>query len=225
MYQEIDFIPISALQHWIFCHRRAALIFIERLWQDNLATTEGHIMHERAHGNIFESRGDVRFRTALMLHSLSLGITGVADVVEFHRVKRCGVTLDGASGLWKPFPVEYKRGTMHHEEAYEVQLCAQALCLEEMLGTTIELGAIYWGESRRRQEIEFRQELREYTLKVVEELRGFLDAGITPAPRYEKKCRGCSLFDLCMPKEFEKKACTSQYWKDFFANLEDEASL
>jgi len=225
LYQEIDFIPISALQHWIFCHRRAALIFIERLWQDNLATTEGHIMHERAHGNIFESRGDVRFRTALMLHSLSLGITGVADVVEFHRVKRCGITLDGASGLWKPFPVEYKRGAMHHEEAYEVQLCAQALCLEEMLGTTIELGAIYWGESRRRQEIEFKQELREYTIKVVEELRGFLAAGITPAPRYEKKCRGCSLFDLCMPKEFEKKACTSQYWKEFFTNLEDEASL
>ena len=225
MYKDDDLIAISAIQHYVFCKRRVALVHIEQLWQENLATAEGHIMHERAHENIFESRGDVRFRTALMLRSLSLGVTGVADVVEFHRVESCGVTLDGVSGLWKPFPVEYKRGTMHHEEAYEVQLCAQALCLEEMLGTTIESGAIYWGESRRRQEIEFRQELREYTLKVVDELKNFLAVGITPAPRYEKKCRGCSLFDLCMPKEFEKKACTSQYWKEFFTNLEDEASL
>lgn len=225
MFDEADFIPISALQHYVFCKRRAALVHIEQIWQDNLATTEGNAMHERVHDEMFESRGDVRFRTAMTLCSKSLGITGIADVVEFKRVDVGGIYLKGIPGAWQVFPIEYKRGTLHNEKAYETQLCAQALCLEEMLGTTIELGAIYWGESRRRQEIEFRQELREYTLNVVEELRGFLVAGITPAPRYEKKCRGCSLFDLCMPKEFEKKACTSQYWKDFFTNIEDGASL
>lgn len=221
MYQEIDFIPISALQHWIFCHRRAALVFIERLWQDNIATTEGNIMHEHVDDDLSVSRGDIRVRTALMLNSLSLGIAGVADVVEFHRTECNGVELEGLSGTWIPFPIEYKRGSLHNEMAYEVQLCAQALCLEEMLRTTIESGAIYWGKTRRRQKIEFGQELRATTVQAVYDLRIFLNIGRTPPPKYEKKCNGCSLFDICMPRKLGKTTNTSLYWKSFFSDLEN----
>lgn len=216
MFDEADFIPISALQHYVFCKRRAALVHIEQIWQDNLATTEGNAMHERVHDEMFESRGDVRFRTTMTLCSKSLGITGIADVVEFKRVDVSGIDIKGIPGVWQVFPIEYKRGTLHNEKAYETQLCAQALCLEEMLSTSVASGAIYWGETHRRQEIEFSQTLREHTVNTVEEVREFLLQGKTPLPRYDKKCKGCSLFDLCMPKELDKRSDVSKYWFDFF---------
>lgn len=215
-----DFTPISALQHFVFCKRRAALVHIERLWTENQATVEGNAMHERAHGEIFESRGDVRFRTTLPVRSRILGIVGVTDVVEFRRSSSGGVALDGASGLWTPYPVEYKRGSEHKEIAYEVQLCAQALCIEEMLSTQINWGAIYWGGSHKRQEIEFSQSLRAYTEQKVRELQAFLNEGKTPPPHYEKKCKGCSMLDVCMPKELEKKIDVSGYWESFFKEVD-----
>lgn len=219
MNQEIDFIPISALQHWVFCHRRAALIFIERLWQDNLATTEGSILHEHVDKDVSASRGDVRVRTALMLRSLLFGIAGVADVVEFHRTEYNGVELEGTSGTWIPLPIEYKRGSLRCEKAYEVQLCAQALCLEEMLNTTIDSGAIYWGKTRRRQKVEFHKELRATTIQAIQDLRSLLNAGKTPSPKYEKKCNGCSLFNICMPRKLGKIDNATVYWKSFFSDI------
>lgn len=129
MYTEDELLPISLLQHYVFCPRRAALIGIEQHWDENAATMDGKIMHERAHAGIFESRGDIRVRNALHIHSFELGLTGITDVLEFHRTEEGGIALPGAEGNWTPFPVEYKRGTTHEALPYHIQLCAQALCL------------------------------------------------------------------------------------------------
>lgn len=221
MYTEDELLPISLLQHYVFCPRRAALIGIEQHWDENAATMDGKIMHERAHAGIFESRGDIRVRNALHIHSFELGLTGITDVLEFHRTEEGGIALPGAEGNWTPFPVEYKRGTTHEALPYHIQLCAQALCLEEMLHTTIEYGAIFWGESRRRQDVEFDFVLRTKTVETISTVRKFINAGRTPVPKFEKKCKGCSLFDICMPKEIEKKS-VKRYLASFFSDTEGE---
>lgn len=221
MYTEDELLPISLLQHYVFCPRRAALIGIEQYWNENAATTDGKIMHERAHSDIFESRGDLRVRNALHIHSFELGLTGVTDVLEFHRTESGGIVLPETEGKWIPLPVEYKRGTTHEALPYHIQLCAQALCLEEMLHATIERGAIFWGESRRRQDVEFDFDLRAKTVETISAVREFIKAGKTPVPKYEKKCKGCSLFDLCMPREMEKKS-VKRYMASFFSDAEGE---
>src|SRR3990172_2429435 len=161
-YSEEDLLPVSALSHLVFCERRAALVHLEQVWTENQFTAEGRNLHERVHQADNESRGDLRIVRGLRLRSFRLGLSGVADVVEFHRGPT-GIPLDNASGLWQPFPVEYKRSTLKHEPGYEVQLCAQALCLEEMLGARIESGAIFYGKSCRRQEVTFTDDLRAST--------------------------------------------------------------
>ncbi|MFQ5752814.1 MAG: CRISPR-associated protein Cas4, partial [bacterium] len=153
MYSEDDLIPISALADFTFCERRAALHFIERVWEDNLFTAEGTILHERVDASDSEVRGNLRTAHSVWLRSLVLGLIGKADVVEFHKAETGGVKLEGASGLWLPFPVEYKRGHLRHERSFEIQLCAQAICLEEMLGGNIPSGAIFYGKTRRRMDV------------------------------------------------------------------------
>jgi CRISPR-associated exonuclease Cas4 len=163
MYNEDDLLPISALQHLLFCERRAALIYVESLWNENRFTVEGHHLHDRAHDSETEVRGNVRIARGLMLRSLRLGLSGKADVVEFHLVSddnSNGTKLEGIQGLWTPFPVEYKRGRLRHEREFEVQLCAQALCLEEMLNVPIPSGALYYGKTARRLEVAFDESLR-----------------------------------------------------------------
>ncbi len=145
-YAEDDLIPISALQHLIFCERQCALIHVEQAWDENRFTAEGRIMHERVHEAGEDSRGTVRVARGLSLRSLRLGLIGKADVVEFHRVER---------GRWRPFPVEHKRGKPKPDESDKVQLCAQALCLEEMLGAEVPSGAIFYGRTRHRLEVAF----------------------------------------------------------------------
>ena len=145
MYSEDDLLPISALQHLTFCRRQCALIHIEQLWVDNIFTAQGNVLHERVHDEKRESRRDVRLEHGMPLRSLRLGLVGKGDVVEFHR--------DVSGKSWRPFPVEYKRGRNKEEECDRVQLCAQALCLEEMLGVGAASGAIYYGKDRRRVEV------------------------------------------------------------------------
>ena len=203
-FSEDDLLPIRALADLVFCERRAALHHIEAIWQDNVFTVEGTYMHQRVHSEEpVESRGEVRTARGLRLRSLRLGLTGVADVVEFHRLPepaQSGVALPGVRGLWRPFPVEYKRGRSRREEGYEVQLCAQALCLEEMLGAAIPAGAVFYGQPRRRLEVVFSDELRRETETAAARLHELTRAGRTPVARYEKKCESCSLLSQCMPK-------------------------
>lgn len=199
MYTEEDLLPLSALQHLLFCERQAALIHIERVWRDNPLTVEGSHLHERADGGEAESRGDVRIVRSLALRNLRLGLSGKTDVVEFHRVP-------SSPDLWQPFPIEYKRGKPKTHRADEVQLCAQALCLEEMLGATVPAGALFYAQTRRRTEVLFDAELRRLTEETAARLHRLFDSGVTPRAVREPKCDHCSLLDVCLPESASHSA-------------------
>jgi CRISPR-associated exonuclease Cas4 len=198
MHPESDLLPISALQHIIFCERQCALIHIERQWAENRLTAEGQILHERTDKEEVECRGNCRISRGLYIHSLHIGLYGKADVVEFHKGSE-GVALPNVAGLWQPFPVEYKRGKPKADRCDEIQLCAQALCLEEMLNITIKEGALYYGTPHRRTAVQFDCTLRECTLHAAEKLHELIKTGRTPLAVYQKKCENCSLKELCMP--------------------------
>lgn len=186
-----DLIPLSALQHYLYCPRQCALIHLEQQWVENRQTAEGRLLHDRADTPAVERRHGVRTITAMPLSSAELGIAGVADVVEFHT---------GDSGE-SPYPVEYKRGRPKTHRADEVQLCAQALCLEAMFGVTVGEGALFYGEPRRREVVVFDDGLRTLTLETIRATRAMFMAGQTPLARYEaKRCDNCSLLDLCQPR-------------------------
>lgn len=190
-YAEDDLLPLSALQHLLFCERQCALIHIEQVWTENLYTAQGRVMHERVDQGGRESRGYVRLEFGVPLRSLRLGLAGKADLVEFHKQE---------DGFWRPYPVEYKRGRPKKEDWDRVQLCGQALCLEEMLDCSIANGALFYGKNRRRQVVDFDDRLRRETEKNAERLHELVRSGLTPPARYEKKCESCSLLNLCMPK-------------------------
>ncbi len=202
MYSEDELLPLSALQHLLFCERQCALIHIECLWDENRLTVEGKQMHEQVHQQKSESRKDVIEAFSLLIHSFRLGLSGKADVVEFHRVEKDGdgVKLPNKRGLWLPFPVEYKHGRPKRNRCDEVQLCAQAICLEEMLNVKIESGALFYGKTRKRKDIDFDQELRNLTEISAERLHRLFEDGKTPPAKYERKCRSCSLLEVCMPE-------------------------
>jgi CRISPR-associated exonuclease Cas4 len=186
-----DAIPLSALQHYLYCPRQCALIHVEQLWEESRHTAEGRVLHEKADKPKIERRKGVRTVLAMPLAADELGITGIADVVEFHQ------TTQGE----RAFPVEYKRGRPKAHRADEVQLCAQALCLESMRGQAVPAGALYYGQTRRRTEVPFDDPLRQLTLDTIAAVRDMLAATITPSARYEpKRCDACSLLDLCQPK-------------------------
>jgi len=223
MYTEDDLLPISALQHLAFCERQWALIHLEGVWQENLLTAEGRLLHDRSHEPETEVRGDLRIARGLRLRSLRLGLVGMADVVEFHRVSTAdeGVRLEGTAGLWKPFVVEYKRGRpkIGHED--EVQLCAQALCLEEMLSVPIPCGALFYGQPRRRLDVAFDETLRKETESLAARLHALDSAGKTPPPTYTRACESCSLVDICLPKATAGGLSARRYVARAIANLED----
>jgi CRISPR-associated exonuclease Cas4 len=204
MYNEDDLIQLSALQHYIFCPRQCALIHIEQVWTENIFTAEGRLMHEKAHEEGSEKRGGVRIERGMPLRSLDLGLSGKADVVEFH------LQLEGA---WLPFPVEYKRGKPKSDDCDEIQLCAQAICLEEMLGVIINEGALFYGKTRRRHDVQFDDALRKKTVDTAKAVHSLLDAGVTPPPAYSARCESCSLNEQCMPKTIQKRRTVSGYLK------------
>ena len=199
MFSEDDLIPISALQHYVFCPRQWGLIHIEQLWDENRLTAEGRVLHNKTHEPQEENRPGIRTVRTLRLVSYRLGLTGQADVVEFHKAEK-GITLEDTEGFWKPVPVEYKRGKPKIDICDEVQICAQALCLEEMLKTNIESGFIFYGQPRRRQQVDFTDTLRKQTEQIVKELHKLTTEKATPKAKYEKKCKSCSLLEICMPE-------------------------
>ena len=218
MFPEADLLPISALQHLVFCERQWALIHLEGIWEENRLTVEGHFLHERVDESETEVRGDLRIARGLRLRSLRLGLVGRADVVEFQRIPGGeGVRLPGASGVWQPVPVEYKRGRPKSDRCDEVQLCAQALCLEEMLSVSIPAGALYYGQPHRRQEVILDEALRSETEALVARLHQLWQAGKTPPAIYEKKCRSCSLISVCLPKATQSRKSTGPYLSQIFA--------
>src|SRR3990167_2983858 len=181
MYSEDEFIPVSALSDITFCERRAALHFIERILEDNLFTAEGTILHERVdEDSNTEARGNIRISRSIPLRSLRLGLIGKADIVEFHKTATDGVKLEGVSGLWLPFPVEYKRGYLRHEHSFDIQLCAYALCLEEMLNVKVTEGALFYGKTKRRLGVYFDEVLRQKTEATTRRLHELIESGVTP---------------------------------------------
>lgn len=173
---------------------------MERQWAENARTAEGQVFHETAHhGPESEARGELLILRGLRVASPSLRLGGICDVVEFHR-SPSGVSLAGREGLWLPYPVEYKRGSDQTKESDEVQLCGQALCLEEMLCCQIPEGSLFYGETRRRTRVAFDGTLRQRTLDLLHELLGYMDRGYTPGAKLHKGCNACSLRDICLPK-------------------------
>lgn len=228
MYEEEELLPISALQHLAFCERQCALIYIEGIWEDNPLTIEGSHLHGRTHepGARSELRGDVLISRDLALRSFRLGLSGRADVVEFHRVVEGGVRLPGVDGLWLPFPVEYKRGRPKKEHCDEIQLCAQAICLEEMLGVMVPEGALFYGATRRRFGVAFDDCLRAQTAETAERLHRMMARLETPVAVREPKCRRCSLLEVCMPARGPTTRSVEKYLRAAIdrnlADIEDE---
>ena len=199
IYAEEDFLQLSGLQHFAFCRRQWALIHIEQQWKENLRTVEGDLFHRRAHDEqARERRGNVLILRGLSVSSPTLGISGKCDVVEF-RADPEGIPLQGEDGLWLPFPIEYKRGAPKSHQADELQLCAQAMCLEEMLCCSIPEGALFYGETRRRALVSFSAGLRDQVRVMLEEMHQLYRRGYTPKVRSSKSCSACSLHEFCLP--------------------------
>lgn len=190
MFSEDDLLPISALQHVVYCERQAALIHIERLWDENVHTVEGRHLHDRVDSEEDETRGGVRILRSLALRSFELGLAGVADVVELRSVDRCVL----------PFPVEYKKGKPKRYRADEVQLCAQALCLEEMFRVPVTRGALFYGKPRRRTEVVMDDALKTITRAATARFREIVTTTVTPSAVFGPRCRDCSLADACQPR-------------------------
>lgn len=199
MYDEEEFLQLSGIQHFAFCRRQWALAYIELQWQENVRTVEGRLLHENAHdAGIKEKRGDLIIVRAMPVHSRELGISGECDVVEFHRSEE-GIPLSGHEGKYAVVPVEYKRGRPKTNDVDALQVAAQALCLEEMLCCDIPYGAIYYGETRHREKIEFTGELRRKVQDMFAEMHKYYRQGYTPKVKWSKSCNACSLKDICLP--------------------------
>ncbi len=200
-WDEDDCLPLSGIQHFAFCKRQFALIHVERLWLENTLTFEGRTLHDRADDPFFfESRGTVLVTRSVPLLSRALGLYGVADVVEFRLCADRGVALDGREGRWQPYPVEYKRGRAKSDDRDAVQLCAQAMCLEEMLNVPVAEGALFYGRTRRRQVVRLDQTLRHRVTSLAREMHEMHSAGRTPPPAKSASCKRCSLREVCLPK-------------------------
>ena len=204
IYSEDNLLMLSALQHFLFCPRQCALIHVEQLWIENRLTAEGRILHERVHTTGKESRRTLRIEYDMPIRSLELGLIGRADVVELHRQD---------DGVWQPYPVEYKRGRPKKDDSDRVQLCAQALCLEEMLSVDVSAGALYYGQKKRRTGVQFDHQLRQITRETAQSLHELLRSRCTPPPEYSPRCENCSFIELCLPKIVGKKNKVADYMK------------
>ena len=195
-----DYLLLSGLQHFAFCRRQWALIHMEQQWAENRLTAEGEAQHKHAHDEGFtEKRKDLLVIRGLRVSSAELGVAGACDVVEFTKSEQ-GVPLAGHRGLWTACPVEYKHGKAKQDDSDALQLCGQAMCLEEMLGCSIRTGFVFYHETRRRQEVELTEELRDKVRDALSEMHDYLKRGYTPRPKRGRKCSSCSLKDICLPK-------------------------
>lgn len=208
------FLALSGIQHYAYCKRQWSLIHVDDVWEENLLTTTGKLLHERAHdGAVRERRGDVLTVRGLWVVSRRLGISGVCDVVEFHVDPR-GHPLANEDGLWAAVPVEYKRGKSKLMDADRLQLCAQALCLEEMLCADIPMGYLYYGATRSREEVAFTDSLRESVARLCDEMhRAYERSWSFPPKRSRRGCQSCSVREICLPK-VSQRATVRRYLLD-----------
>lgn len=218
-YNEDDFLLLSGIQHFAFCRRQWALIHIEQQWQENLRTVEGNILHEKAHDDGFsEKRGDLIISRGMAVFSRTLGVSGVCDVVELHKCAN-GVSIFGREGLYQPIPVEYKRGKPKENDADILQLCGQAMCLEEMLLCEIKEGYMFYGETKHRLKVILDNDLRERVRDMLHEMHEIFNRRYTPKVKLTKGCKACSLSEICMPK-LCKNMSVEKYIRDSLKGVE-----
>lgn len=199
---ETELLPISFINDLLFCERRAALHLNEQIWKDNQFTTEGMLSHKRVDVPRNRKRGELRDVTGMWLVSYERGLIGKADLIEMH---------SGPNGTVVPYPVEFKRGKKRRWDNNEAQLCAQALCLEEMMGGSIPRGAIFHVKSQHREEVVFDDALRSHTIQAAKRLRQLVETRETPTAKFQPKCKGCSLLEWCMPKSLRPRATATRY--------------
>ncbi len=213
VYHEEDYLHLSGLQHLRFCPRQCALIYVENIWHENYFTASGRVLHEKVHSGIGESRRVVRTERDLKIASRLLGITGQTDAVEFYS--------DG-----KIIPVEYKHGVPKDDSCDEVQLCAQVICLEEMLGCKIDEGALFYFKIRKRVSVPITDELRAETITLAEEFHHLVESGRTPGAEYKRKCESCSFIDECFPESAGRNKSVDVYLKRRIqAQLQDSSEV
>lgn len=218
IYKEEEYLLLSGLQHFAFCRRQWALIHIEQQWEENIRTTEGQLIHSKAHdADIRESRGDKVISRGVSVYSSELGVSGQCDVLEYHR-GATGVPLPGRDGLWQPYPIEYKRGGPKENDADALQLCTQAMCLEQMLCCDIPEGALYYGQTHRRVRVEFDAQLRARVHELLAEMHALYRRGHSPKAKPAKHCNACSLKELCLPR-LSKKLSVSDYLKSAMGDM------
>ena len=220
MCPEDEMVMISALQHYLFCKRQCALIHVECLWSENYLTASGRILHQRVDQRKTEKRTGIRQATGLRLFSEKLHLTGVADMVEFHQTTEvqdsngatAAIRLNGSPGFWAPVPVEYKRGKPKTEDCDRLQLAAQAMCLEEMLGGEVPCAYLFYDEIRRREEVEVTEALRQEVREVFREMHDYARRGHTPKAKPKKQCQSCSMKELCLPR-LPKLLSVDEYYR------------
>ena len=220
MYIEDDYLPLSGIQHFAYCPRQWALIHVEQAWSENARTAEGSALHERCHDDLIkERRGTLLVVRGLRISSARLGLAGVCDVVEFKQ-SNGGIRLHGEEGRWTPLPVEYKRGTSKQGLEDRVQVCAQAICLEEMLCCRIDRGYLYYGEKRHRDEVLLDDELRLTTQAYADEMHDLFARGASPRAKRRQGCKACSLISICMP-ELARARSVPDYISDMLGSGEE----
>lgn len=218
-YGEEDFLMLSGIQHFAFCRRQWALIHIEQQWEENVRTFEGSVMHENAHDPFLkQKRGEVLTVRAMKVFSRRMGVSGECDVVEFHADPH-GVPVRGREGTYSPVPIEYKRGAPKEHDADELQLTAQAMCLEEMLSATIEYGYLFYGETKHRKQILFSEELRGKVRKYFTEMHQYYERGYTPKGKVGPHCCQCSLRNICMT-ELDRSPDAEDYVRSYLEEAE-----
>ncbi|NWG08678.1 MAG: CRISPR-associated protein Cas4 [Chloroflexi bacterium] len=222
-YTPEDLLPLSGIQHFLFCRRQWALIHVEMQWKENALTAEGRILHQRVDDPFFtETRNGVVTARSVPVASYRLGLSGVCDVVEFtpsppsplpagEGCRGEGIRLPNREGFYLPAPVEYKRGKPKREPVDEAQLCAQAMCLEEMLSTQIPRGYLYYAQTRHREEVELTPALRQLVREMSAEMHNYFSRGYTPKVKPHKGCRSCSLAEICLPTLQENVIAASKY--------------
>lgn len=199
-YKEDEYLMISGIQHFQFCRRQWALIHIEQQWAENVHTVVGELMHKKAHDPyLIENRKDILITRSLPVSSRVLGVSGECDVVEFHK-SEIGVRLYGHRGLYRIYPIEYKKGEPKISDEDILQLAAQVMCLEEMFSTVIQEAAIFYGQTRRREVVEITDDLKNKVRDMFREMHQYYDRQYTPKVKWSKSCNGCSLKDICLPK-------------------------
>lgn len=218
-YRDEDLLMLSGIQYIAFCERQWALIHVEQQWTENRLTVEGTYLHKNVDDPLYTSQiKDVVTLRSVSLVSYKLGLYGVSDVVELRRsdTPYNAVAHPKYQGYWSVFPVEYKHGKPKKEAIDEVQLCAQAICLEEQLNIEIQKGWLYYGETKRREEVEFTPHLRALVVKYANRMHFLFQGGITPIPIYKSHCQSCSLYNDCLPKSFSKGESVNLYLNKSF---------